>query len=170
MAEYGQLLNFENKDNRLDFLYTNLDIYFKHPTMFKTKDTKNYSIYMCKLYCLLSEHCRYIIAIVSHDAHPLNTQQKLKNLRWVSLQTRTLKDQHDLPSHNYQPSKDNSINKTITRVEITDKKSTYKCEDLPIEISLLHNQEKDYTTEYQDTGTIVAALETFETVITVLDK
>ncbi len=165
MAEYGQLINIENKDNMLEILYTNLDIYFNHPIMFKTKDTNDYSVYMCKLYCLLSKHCRYIIAIVLNDGHPLKTQQKLKNLKWVSLQTRTLKDQHDLPSHNYQPSKSNFINKNIIRVEISDKKSTYKCKDLPIEILLLHKQEKDHNTEYQNDGTVVAALETFETII-----
>jgi hypothetical protein len=55
----------------------------------------------------------------------------------------------------------------IKRVDKTKQASTYECLTLPLTINLLHPAKKDANT-YQNEGTIVAALETYETVVTIL--
>ena len=56
---------------------------------------------MAKLYCLLSNECRYIVVFVEKDANPPGTQKQLDNMFWVSFQTRTMPDNHDIPPHYY---------------------------------------------------------------------
>ena len=92
-------------------------------------------------------------------------KQELKKLSWVSLQTRTLADKHDLPSHDYRPRAIGSLNKKIVRVEKTSKASTYRCEGLPVAVTLLHTK-NDTDSEYQQYGTLISALETYQTIIT----
>jgi hypothetical protein len=145
-------------------MYTHFDTYFNHPIMVKTKDDKNYSMYMTKTYCLLSNMCRYIIVFVPKDNNPVNTKEKLSNLLWESLQTRTLTNNHTLLSHVYQPRKLNELNLPIHRLNVSDTSSTYSCNDLPITITILHQNNKN---EYQDKGNIIAALETYQTIITI---
>ena len=72
--------------------------------------------------------------------------------------------------YNGPDAKTGKINDARSRVEniypnISKETSTYGCDDLPIVITLLHT-EKNTPTTYQNTGNIVNALETFQTIIT----
>jgi hypothetical protein len=161
IQQYGELLNaFEPGKEKM---YQIFDDYFNHPTMVKIKDVQNYSMYMSKTYCLLSNECRYIVAFVQQDIMPIRTKESLSTLKWVSLQTRTLPDHHNLPSHGYQPKRDGPLNVLITRTNVTDEASTYSCQDFPVTVTLLHT--KKGSNEYQDRGNIIAALETYNTII-----
>lgn len=151
-------------DPRKEKLYQDFDNYFNHPVMTKIKDVGQYSMYMCKTYCLLSNECRYIIAFVQNDSMPTSTRESLITLKWQSLQTRTLSDQHNLPSHAYQPKKQGPLNIPIQRTRVTPEASMYVCEHLPIKVTLLHG--KDGPSAYQERGNIIAALETYQTIIT----
>ena len=163
MAQYGELLDPYEPEK--DDVYNNFDNYFNHPVMTKIKNVSDLSVYMVKTNCLLTNECRYIIVFVQQDYFPVNTRKPLKNLSWVSLQTRTLQDKHDLPPHEYQPRAKGPLNKMINRVGITKDASTYKCEDLPLTITLLHTK-SDSEFEYQPRGNIISALETYHTIIT----
>jgi hypothetical protein len=162
MSQYGQLLDSFEPDK--EKMYKSFDDYFNHPTMVKIKDANNHSMYMSKTYCLLSNECRYIIAFVIQDQMPVWTQESLLTLQWVSLQTRTLADNHKLPPHGYQPRREGPLNVTINRTKVTPESSTYTCKDLPLTVTLLHG-----ASEYQDRGNIIAALETYSTIICVND-
>lgn len=166
MAHYGTLLNAFDpvKEEKTRSMYDSFTEYFKDPVMTKTKDVEKYSMYICKLYCLLSNECRYIIVFVDNDETPIGNTARLSELQWISLQTRTMPDQYSLISHGYQPRRLESLNKAINRTNITDEYSTYSSPDYPITVTLLHTKTN---TQYQPTGTIVAALETFQTIITI---
>ena len=88
MAHYGELLNtFEpEKDN----FYLEIDKYFNYPVLTKTKDVDMFSVYMIKTQCLLSTENRYLIVMVQKDNNNIGEKEKLSNLFWISLQTRTL--------------------------------------------------------------------------------
>ena len=172
MAKYGKIIediyNDNNKLSNPSSMYNDFVNYFNNPTMTKINDNDDWSIYMSKTYCLLSTECRYIIAIIHRDGQALKTQQKLQNLKWVSIQTRTLNDRHDIPSHSYQPSINNCpLNIPIKRIKITDEQSIYECSNLPVNIILLHT-EKNKSSSYQKEGNIVSALETYQTIINLL--
>lgn len=148
-------------------MYKAFDDYFNHPTMVKIKDVNGHSMYMSKTYCLLSKECRYIIVFVKADNMPIRTQELLSSLQWASLQTRTLEDHHSLPPHGYQPRREGPLNVIINRTSVTKEASTYSCEDFPLTVTLL--PVKGGQNSYQDRGNIIAALETYNTII-VLNK
>jgi len=161
MAHYGELLDIFEPDK--DNMYKEFDKYFNHPTMVKIKNVNKHSMYMTKTVCLLSNECRYIIAFLPLDEFPIGGKERMNNLRWMSLQTRTLPDKHDLPSHGYQHKRDGALKATITRTCVTPEASTYKCETFPLIVTLLHKK-SDY--DYQSTGNIISAIETYSTIIT----
>ena len=165
MAQYGELL--DAYDPEKDATYGYFDDYFNHPVMVKIKNVGDLSMYMSKTYCLLTNECRYIVAFVPQDYDPVKTQQPLKKLSWVSLQTRTLADKHDLPPHEYQPRAIGPLNKKIIRTKQSKATSTYRCEGLPLVVTLLHTK-TDTESEYQQYGNVVSALETYQTIITLI--
>jgi hypothetical protein len=83
------------------------------------------------------------------------------------LQTRTLPydEYSNIKSHGYIPKEMGPLLAKINRTNITDEASTYECDDYPIIITLLHTRNKTSLT-YQNSGTVIAALETWETIIT----
>ena len=164
MAHYGQLLDAFQPEK--DAIYSYFDEYFGTPVMTKIKNVDGYSMYMTKIYCLLTNDYRYIIAMVPKDTFLIKAQKSLKDMSWISLQTRTLKYNHDIPSHNYNPVNGGPLKKLISKVQNTNEASTYTCEELPIIVTLLHTK-SDSKFEYQSKGTIISALETYQTVITI---
>jgi hypothetical protein len=140
--------------------------YFNNPSMTKKKNINNeYSMYVCKAYCLLSNECRYIVAIVNNDIYPIDHINKLSDLKWESFQTRTLKEQYTSESHSYTPMAKGPLTAPISRIEQNDEATTYSCLNIPIIVTLLHNEKKTKDS-YQPNGTVIAALETWETIIT----
>jgi hypothetical protein len=115
------------------------------------------------MYCLLSKECRYIIAITHLNNFSLGTVEELKTMKWVSIQTRTLTEQYSVETHVYEPKAEGPLATTINRIKKDKDSSTYESSELPIIITLLHTPKKS---NYQDKGTIVVAIETWETIIT----
>jgi len=161
MTTYGIVIDDEiEADALLDYF----DDYFNHPTLYKIKNIdERYSLYMVKTYCLLNNQCRYIATIVPIDDKPIHYPLVLRGTKWISLQTRELSENYKIPSHNYQPSNFTPLNKKIERVEQTDEMSTYVCNDYNLTIKLL---QKKGPNEYQSKGTLITALETYQTIIT----
>lgn len=162
MSQYGELIGVYNPVHAQ--IYEEFSKYFNHPKMTKINDDNGYSVYMTKTYCLLSTECRYIVAIIPKDSVPVGATEKLIELPWVSLQTRTLPINHKIPSHSYTPTRAGFLNKVIDRTVKQENSSTYSCAELPITITLLYP--RNNSTEYQNKGTIPAALETYQTIIT----
>lgn len=163
MANYGEILDDFNPMN--DYLYSLFVNYFANPTLTKIKNEATFSMYTVKFFCLLSKECRYLILFTAINPYNIGSVDEMKNIKWLSLQTRTLFDQFDCLTHSYSPSSSSPLNVLINRTKVTDTASTYLCNDFPITVTLLHTKKKDKLS-YQNSGTVIAALETFETIIT----
>jgi hypothetical protein len=148
----------------LSSMYDAFTKYFSDPVMTKIKDVEKYTMYMSKTYCLLSTEYRYIIALVPQDINIIGFKKNLNELRWLSLQTRSLNDNHNLPQHYYVARRGSILDSEIYRIKTEDKASTYKCDRFPIIITLLHTKGKN---DYQDKGIIITALETYQTIIVI---
>ena len=79
-----------------------------------------------------------------------------------------MKDHHNLKSHRYEPRHMPPLNQKITIKTQNENQSTYNAESFPVVITLLHTRKKN-TFQYQPSGTIVSALETFQTIINFMD-
>jgi hypothetical protein len=140
--------------------------YFDDPILTKMRDTDTLSIYMCKTYCLLGTAYRYIVLLAVSDTNTLGITKRMSEIsNWVSIQTRTLEDNHDLKIHNYQAKRGSLLDAEIIRHSITDNASTYRCTKITnISVTLLHRKDFD-PLAYASKGTIISALETFNTIV-----
>ena len=164
MANYGEML--DDYDPMKEQVYGLFADYFHNPKMIKIKNEGKYSMYGCKVHCLLSKQCRYILVFTYQEPSPIGSTHELKSLEWISFQTRTLDyDTYKVSEHAYIPKSEGVLKSVINRVDVSDKTSTYHCEDFPIVITLLHTPKKDRYT-YQQRGHVIAALETWETIVT----
>ena len=163
MAHYGELLN--TYDPIKEEIYILFDNYFNNPELVKIKDTDVYSVYMVKSHSLLSTDYRYIIVMVNKDDNKPGTVKKLADLYWVSLQTRTLPENHNIHIHSYQSSLYKPLLKKIERFELTKENSIYNCDGFPLRVLLLHRK-PNINSEYHPTGNLISAIETYHTVIT----
>lgn len=161
MAHYGQLLDSFEPDK--ETMYKAFDDYFNHPVMCKIKDVNGHSMYMSKTDCLLSNESRYIICFVIVDDLPVGAKERLSDIRWLSFQTRSLSERHNIQTHSYQPKRDGPLNVIINRTDVTPEASTYNCESFPLIVTLLHKKGEN---DYQPRGNIIAALETYSTILT----
>ena len=161
--DYGELVDDFNPQH--DYIYSLLVKYFNNPKLTKIKDQKDYSMYACKIYSLLSKQYKYLIVFTHLNQDSVGTMDFLRDMKWVNLQTRVLLENMKCNTHSYTPSNDNGLNIAIRRKEILKQSSNYLCPTLPqLSIMLLHNDKKD-ANSYQNDGTIVAALETYETIV-----
>jgi hypothetical protein len=164
MTQYFSSEILEPFEPEKDILYTSFVEYFNNPLMTKIKNVDKYSMYMCKNYCLLSNQCRYIVSLVPIESSSLGSTKNLSELKWISIQTRTLSENYNIDSHSYTARRGSKLDCEISRLSDDDKCSTYKCEKFPITITLLHV--KGGINEYQEKGNIITALETYNTIIT----
>lgn len=148
----------------LQEVYDEFTEFFQNPTMIKTKEVEGHSVYMTKTHCLLSRECRFLVALVKSDGMSLGTPEELKNLPWVSFQTRTLKDAHkELQPHIFYPKAKGKMLSILTRTNSDTESSTYSCEELPIIVTMLHKKKE--VDEYSPSGSLASALQTYYTVI-----
>jgi hypothetical protein len=167
MSQFGQIINPDYDPRKTD-IYDSFTSYFDNPVMYKIKNIDGFSMYMAKIYCMLGNTFRYLIIFVKQDLNANNSNQHMKNLEWVSLQTRTLDENHVLKPHAYTASRHNVLNQSILLKDRTEEESTYECDLFPLTISLLHTK-KGSKYQYQAKGTIVSALETYQTIIVFKD-
>jgi hypothetical protein len=163
MANYGQLI--DAYDPTRDSMYLAFAQYFNNPTMTKIKNVDGFSVYMSKAYCLLNKECRYLVTFIHVDGASIGTTEEFCTLKWVSLQTRTLADRHDLPAHAYTAVGRGPLLAKIVRTNTGSNSSTYSCEAFPLTVTLLHTEKG--SNAYQDNGNLIAALETWQTIITI---
>lgn len=161
MAQYGEILDF-NFDPIKETVYPLFIEYFNNPKMKKIKNIDTFSMYITKVYSLLGNEFRYIIAFVRKDNLDINKTVPLSELRWISLQTRTLEDNHNTEIHNYLPRRLSNLDKNIYLIKRDENQYLYNVKDIPITITLLP---KTKNIEYSQNGTVVKAIETYQTII-----
>ena len=162
---YGELI--DNSSFNREILYKSFSDYFNNPVMYKIKDIEDFSMYIAKVNCLLSNFNRYIYVFTQKDNNSNMYQEYLRDLKWYNLQTRTIEDQYNIPLHEYEPTRNTPLYVLINRKEKNTENSVYSCAKLAVEVLLLH--EKGGANQYQDKGNLVSAIETYKTIINIID-
>lgn len=162
MSQYGKILDPDFNMDR-ENLYPIFSNYFENPRLVKLKDVDKYSLYIVKINCYLNLEQRYLMLFIYKDDKPQGYIETMSKLKWICLQTRTLKEEYNVHTHTYLPRRLKNIDLPIQITSKNDKCYEYNVKDLPVKISLLL---KDKDTYYSDTGNIVSALETYETIVT----
>ena len=165
MAHYGEIID-NSYVPRHDKIYPLFIEYFGNLSMTKIKTVGKYSMYAAKIHCLLGIESRYVVAFIDEDKLPLGNVDSFSNLKWLNLQTRTLADIHNIPPQTYRPRRLPSLMKKIEMVSRTPTEYVYRCDDYPIQITMIPKKGSDL--EYQPKGTIVTALETFQTIVNLI--
>ena len=160
---HGQL--FTEYTPEKDFIYESFANYFDNPIMTKHKDVEKYSMYICKIHCLLNKDSRYVIVFTQKDENKQGFQTKLSDIRWLSFQTRTLSESYPYQRHDYKPKSSSPYNAVIKSVRKDKSQITYECDELNITVVLLIPEKGSHF--YQDKGNLAAAFETYNTIISI---
>lgn len=162
MAHYGQLFTPQTSSN--DEVYKIFISYYNNPAMTKTRDTDKHSVYMTRIHSLLANTQKYLIAMVHKDNISIGTEKNMNQLDWDVFQTRSLVEKHKMKPFFYTPARGTPLDDSITRISESKESVEYTAATLPLKVMLLNtpNMPHKYTAE----GSLVLALETYQTVIT----
>lgn len=140
--------------------------YFNNPIMTKIHNNNNESHYYTQINSQLLNKHRYIIAIIPKDSYNNGKKIYLQNLKWFSLQTRSINTNYNIPKISYP--KSSILDKYIIKSHnITDNITSYSTENtLNIDIHLLHTTNNKY--EYPMEATLTNAIETYQTLINII--
>lgn len=161
MLKYGKPIDAEYSPAK-ESICADFTRYFGNPAMTKIKDVDSCSVYMAKLNTQLGIEYRYIVAVVKLDTFKPGTAVFLGGMEWLSLQTRTLSDNHDIAVHSYIPQRLKELERKISLVSRDEKSYKYTVEGLPLVVTLLPRSK---SLDYASNGTLITALETYSTVI-----
>jgi hypothetical protein len=148
-------------------LYQAIADIYKNFILTKTNQYENFGVYKALIDSNIYSDIRYIVAIVENDNRPIGSEVPLSELNWVSFQTRMTKNgkefkQFNMKAKNYTLPNRSILHDRITKILETKEKSVYSTDNLPISLEIVHSTENDVFT---DKGTVVAALELYQTVI-----
>lgn len=167
--EYAE--NINGYSPHKEKVYKLIENFYDNPKMVKVGDDSGTgkSIYACKIFSLLSVDNRYIIAITPKDDIPIGFMRWLKDLEWECFQTRSIRDYpHKFKtSHKYTVTTVKKTGEYLTPFYVRSRAKEaceYVSNDLPLLITLLNSGKSIYT--FGNEGTLVSALETFNTILT----
>ncbi len=166
---------FSNPVDEKSYIRKAFNELYKGVIMTKTNEWNQepygvYGIYKARLNSYTMGDNNIIIAIVPGDDLPLGTRKLIDSLEWVSFQTRVMtnvkKDLNgfNLPMQNYMIKGDSILNDRIKAVKETNTKMIYTTSNLPLKVEILKINEED---SFSEEGSIISALEVFQTVITI---
>lgn len=145
-------------------IYTQVCDYFDNLSLTKHQDTQTHSVYITGIKSLLTNVHRYIFVFVPRDVFFKGHVAQLRDLKWSSLHTRSLQTKYrDVNMSYYKPKQVKPHTEPIKLLTRDKSKTTYKCVQLPLRVTLLH-QEYDMF-EYSNQGSLSAAIETYNTII-----
>jgi hypothetical protein len=161
MIRYGIELN-SDYDIEKQNAYNMFVNYYGNILLEKHKNDDNFSHYMAKVDCMLSNEYRYIVIIVPLDNYSIGTKIELNQLKWISLQTRTLKGYYPVYNTTVKENKEMCNNSIVLKTR-EDDITTYNVMDIDnIEVILINNNNKF---QYSEKGTLKNALNTYQTII-----
>jgi len=170
MLKYGEII--DDILGPTDDTYKLFVNYFRNPTFVKVKNQEDgstkLSLYANQAPCMLIQEARFVLVFILDDNEPIGTKKRLSDLMWVSLQFRNLPPNvYNVPLHQYAfiPSVELQQNAKIIKIKTTPEASMYSCEQLPIIVTLLHTPKRS-AIDYQQNGNLLAAIVSWETIIT----
>ena len=129
-----------------------------------------YGVYVKKIISNTSVDSRYIFLIVKNDNVPVGFKAHLRDLRWESLQAKTINDIKQLfniGSSDLTRRSDDIITSEIKLVDEKSDKITYVSSAYPLKIEIF--PQKSYVYAYPKTSDIKSALESFKTTFSFTD-
>ena len=136
--------------------------YFENPTFTKIRNDAEtgFSIYYARIKSSPLEK-RYLICITPLNYERAGTLKELKSIEWVSFMTRMLPQHFPLQQHTYTPKRKYPYDSRLLKTYADKEETIYTCEHFPnVRVSIL-------SPNASKSGTIQAALETYNTVLTV---
>ena len=154
-------------------IYETIASYFGNPIMVKGKTTppdrlnRQYSIYYAKLGCLLCIEDQYLVAVVHEDGMKIGNRERLRNLSWVSFQTRKFPVPPAVGIKTQETTKitTNDILENVILTQRLEDRYIYETQSSPVRVELLLDEDND---KYSETGNLKSCLETYMCVITFL--
>ena len=146
-------------------IHKNFVLFYSDIEFTKVRNSKTHSVYACKVESGLMKDNQYLFAIVSVDDNILGTVANLSMLKWDSFQCRKLKMGYNIKSIIINNNVTDIMKGKIDVVKRTDEFSQYKCETLPVNITLLHKKVGNKE-QYNSTGKLYLALNQYDTIIT----
>ena len=141
-------------------VYTEFINYFGDQLFIKDKSTGDYSIYMVHVKTGLMNGSRVFVAIIHEDHSVIGNMKPLSTLKWINFQTRHIsKDVIHAPQV-YPQKKADIMNAQITRVNKTERTSTYEVQGYPMLVVELQKKPNSIQ-EWSDRNKLFVALETF---------
>jgi hypothetical protein len=132
---------------------------------------QGYDIYSCKISSGLSLN-RYIFVVAKSTTQQSYTTLEenvvsLNKLDWISFQTRTTDDVHDVPTiaHFVNPDKKLKLSDDLNVVNRTKELTELSCSSLPLKVQLLHDLKKNNVYQYPDKCKFYQALETYNCIV-----
>lgn len=165
---------FLGYDPRRQYVYETIVQYFQNPVLYKipSRDPDSSSaldMYGIRIESFLLKERRFLIVMVQADPQiPHGHARPLSELFWTVLQTRNLTEEEGsldrLPAVRYEIRRDSFEGYALRIESSTDEVTTYRvAPPLPMKIHLLHKKKGRF--EYADQGTILAAIETYQTLL-----
>ena len=161
MSHYGTLLD-PTYNPKHELVYQIISNYFDNPIMTKEKNVPSYSMYMAKVYDLLSIEHRYIVAFVPEDSNSLGSTFLLSDLRWSTFLTRTYPGEYKAKTFTYTKK---ILDIPIRLFQREDTHCQYICDDLPIDVTLVVGKNASKY-DYQPKGNLSLSLETYNCILT----
>jgi hypothetical protein len=167
MQRYGQIIDDSAVIDNLTDIHRYMSNYFDNPILTKNEEKGISSIYYAKVNTGLMLDNKYLVVIVNRDSSPIGTKKKLSEMSWASLQTRIIRDNLNCDKFSYRPKKVIPFTDTIKINDKNDKMVIYSHSSLKnISITLLYVDKTSI--QYPSQGTLLAALETYKTILTIL--
>lgn len=142
--------------------------YFGKIIFIKSDLRENHSIYVAALSSSFQDGKKqYVLAFVPQHL-AIADRGYLRELQWVNLQTRTMKNGYRLTTQRWDIAK-GLDNPMFTMVERTENKTKYLSDLYPLEMVLLHDPKKTSKYQYHNHINLLAAMATFKCVISILD-
>lgn len=166
---------FLGYDPRRQYVYDTMVKYFQDPVMYKVQSKnseENSDMFGVRIESYLLKDRRFLIVMVpKDDSVPYFHPKKLSDLMWTVLQTRNLVEEDEildrLPAIRYEIKRDAFEGYMIRCENATEEVTSYEVQPhLPIKVHLLHRKKGKF--EYSENGTILAAIETFQTLLCML--
>ena len=143
--------------------------YFENLVFTRIEEKQGFVIYGAGIAAMFGAGMqRYILLFIpSHLA--FKNQAKISELSWQNLQTRSLAYSYKLKAQSWNMARD--VPDILLNVAERNKNySTYKGNDFPFEILLLHDPKKKTSYQYHNKIMISAAVETFNAVFNYIGK
>ena len=134
-------------------------------TKLKYDQKTNISSYYVKIYSQLLNKYHYLIVSIKNNYDPINKKVYLKNLKWISLQTRILDTNYNINTINY-----NNTNLNDIFLYVSDRQNnftTYKSKFINIIVYVLHTKDNNLY-EYPQKASLSQALEEYKTLINII--